>query len=345
MQKSTQAAAILMLATVLTWSCSTKNKDQSTDSATDNSAPSIIRLSDEINSIISEDVEIETLTEGFNWSEGPVWVPELQSVLFTDVPMNTIYRWHETEGKSVFLEPSGFTDYTGLPKSNEPGANGLILDNDGNLLMCQHGDRRVARLKADFSSPIPEFETLADSFNGQRLNSPNDLVMDSQGNIYFTDPPYGLNGQDGDETKEIEFNGVYKINTLGDISLIDASLTRPNGIALSPDEKTLYVANSDPERAIWMAYDITADGVTNARVLFDATSWVGEKKGLPDGLKVNENGILFATGPGGVLVFTPEGKHLGTINTGQATANCAFGPDEKSLYMTADSYLMRISLL
>ncbi len=344
MQKSTQSVATLLLATLLTWSCSTKNKDQSTDSTSDSGVTSVIRMSEEINAIIPSDAKIETLSQGFTWSEGPVWVPELQSILFTDVPENIIYKWSDTEGKSVFLKPSGYTEYTGLPKSNEPGANGLILDADGKLLMCQHGDRRVARLTSDLANPSPAFETLADSFNGQRLNSPNDLAMDSQGNIYFTDPPYGLSDRDEDETKEIEFNGVYKINTLGAISLVDASLSRPNGIALSPDEKTLYVANSDPERAIWMAYDITADGVTNARVLFDATSWVDEKKGLPDGLKVNEKGILFATGPGGVLVFTPEGNHLGTINTGQATANCAFGPDEKSLYMTAHSYLMRIAL-
>lgn len=336
-------SALLILA--ITIGCSpSKKSEESSENATYKSIGSIEKLDDRLDDIISSEAKIEILTDGFTWSEGPVWVESLSSLLFTDVPQNTIWKWNEAEGKTIFIKPSGYTGYAGNPKSNEPGANGLALDKDGNLIMAQHGDRRLARFNGDLNAPESTFETIADKFNGLTFNSPNDLVQASSGLIYFTDPPYGLNGQDEDSLKQIEFNGVYSVSPEGNVNLVDASLTRPNGIALSPDEKTLYVANSDTERAIWMAYDITEDGVTNGRLFFDATSSVPDKKGLPDGLKVNTDGIIFATGPGGVLVFSPEGDHLGTINTTQPTANCALSPDEKTLYMTANNYLTRVSL-
>ncbi len=230
-------------------------------------------------------------------------------------------------------------------RGGEPGSNGLLLDSEGRLVLTQHGDRRVARMDAPLTAPEPNFTTLADRYDGMRFSSPNDAVFDGQGALYFTDPPYGLPQGPGDPTQETPFNGVYRLGVDGEVTLLTDELSRPNGIALSPDEQTLYVANSDSTQAIWMAYDLLPSGrIENGRVFFDATEWVLERLGLPDGLKVDEAGNLFATGPGGVLVFSPDGRHLGTIRTTQETANCAFDRDGTALYMTADSYLLRIRL-
>ncbi len=304
----------------------------------------IERLDPVIDSLIPADAEIEVLAEGFDWAEGPVWVQDGGYVLFSDVPQNRIYKWKEGEGHEVWLEPSGYTGET--PRGGEPGSNGLLLDSEGRLVLCQHGDRRVARLDAPLSAPEPRFTTLADSYDGMRFSSPNDAVFGSGGALFFTDPPYGLPEGPGDPTRETPFNGVYRLGVDGAVTLLTDELSRPNGIGLSPDETTLYVANSDPERAIWMAYDLLpTGGIANGRVFFDATDLVSEDNaGLPDGLKVDAAGNLFATGPGGVLVFSPDGRHLGTIRTTQATANCALDSDGSTLYMTADSYLLRLRL-
>lgn len=304
----------------------------------------IERLSPELDAILAPDAKIEVLAEGYNWSEGPVWVSDGGYLLFSDVPENTVFKWKEGEGASVYLKPSGFTGEK--TESREPGANGLTLDAAGKLVLCQHGDRRVARMTSPLSEPKPVFETLADQWDGKRFNSPNDLCFDRQGNLYFTDPPYGLPQQMDDPTKEISFQGVYRRNVDGSVAVLADSLTRPNGIALSPDEKTLYVANSDPGWAAWMAYDIAAGGkLVNGRTFYDATSLVNEQnKGLPDGLKVNKDGILFATGPGGVWIFKSDGTPLGKVNPGEATANCALGGDGY-LYLTADMYLCRVKLV
>lgn len=301
------------------------------------------RFSPELDQILPPDARLEILAEGFEWSEGPLWIPEGEYLLFSDIPPNKVVRWKEGEGASTYLSPSGFTgDSTA---TSEPGANGLLLDAQGRLVLCQHGDRRMARMNAPLSRPRPEFSTLADRWNGKRLNSPNDAVFDRQGRLWFTDPPYGLPGQAGDPTKEIPFQGVYRVNTDGTVQLMIDSLSRPNGIAFSPDEKTLYVANSDPERAIWMAYPVQDDGaLAPGRVFYDATAEAARLPGLPDGLKVDARGTVFATGPGGVWIFHPDGRVLGRIETGQATANCAFGHGGKALYITADMYLMRIRL-
>jgi gluconolactonase len=216
----------------------------------------------------------------------------------------------------------------------------LTLDAQGRLVLCEHGDRRVARLEKDGSKT-----TLADRHQGKRFNSPNDLVYDSKGNLYFTDPPYGLEGKNLDPKKELPYNGVYRLSAAGELVLLTRNMSYPNGLALSPDEKTLYVANSDPQKAVWMAFDIVPEGIANGRVFFDVTSLVGpEHPGLPDGMKVDVHGNLFATGPGGVFVFTPDGKHLGTINPGEKTANCAWGDDGSTLYMTSNMNLCRIRL-
>lgn len=299
---------------------------------------SIARLDEEINQLIAEDASIEILADGFNWAEGPVWVAELNSVLFTDVPENKLYRWEETKGLSVFLNPSGYTGYA--PNKKKSGGNGLILDGEGNLLIAQHGDRRIARVNAPLKNP-GSFETIVDRFEGKRFHSPNDLVLHSNGDLYFTDPPYGLNGDD-DPLRELKTNGVYRLDGDGKISLVYSQLNRPNGLAFSPDEKTLYVANSDAKRNLWMAFDVVDGKLLNERVFFDATSM--NLAGLADGMKVNSKGYVFATGPGGVLVFNSKGKHLGTILTEVRTANCAFNEDESVLYMTSDRYLTRIKL-
>ena len=281
----------------------------------------------------------------FDWSEGPLWVSELNGVIFSDIPPNTIYLWEEGIGHKAFLNPSGYTQEK--ERGGEVGSNGLLMDLDGNLILCQHGDRRLARMEASWETPGPSYITVADKYDGKRFNSPNDAALKSNGDIYFTDPPYGLEKNVEDPNKEIDFQGVYKVTPEGMVTLLTTELSRPNGIAFSPDESTLYVANSDPKKAIWMAYDVAEDGtLMNGRVFFDATAWVGKEKGLPDGLKVDIQGNIFATGPGGVWVFTADGKHLGTIKTTQATSNCAFGDlDGSFLYMTADMYLLRVKLL
>ena len=296
------------------------------------------RLDPEINRLIPKNAVIEVLADVFSWSEGPVWVPELNAVLFTDVPQNKVYRWDETSGLQVYLDPSGYTDHA--PNQKKSGANGLILDSEGNLLLAQHGDRRIAKMNAPLKTTSP-FITLVDSYKGNRFHSPNDLILAKNGDLYFTDPPYGLNG-DKDPLRELVFNGVYLYSSDGKIALLYAGLTRPNGLAFSQNESLLYVANSDADRNLWMAFDHNNGVLSNERVFFDATDM--KRPGLADGMKVHSDGSVFATGPGGVLIFTPEGKHLGTILTEVRTANCAFDTKEEYLYMTSHNYLTRIKL-
>lgn len=286
---------------------------------------------------------IKTLAEGHEWTEGPLWLSGENKLIYSDIPKNSIFEWSEEGGKKLYLKPAGYTGF--VEREGEPGSNGLLLNPEGKLVLCQHGDRRMAVMNAPVSAPKPEFTTLAENYNGKRLNSPNDAVYHKNGDLYFTDPPYGLEQNENDPAKELDFQGVYKLDKNGKVTLLTKELSRPNGIAFSPDYKKLYVANSDPKKAFWMLYDVDKNGLLkNGRVFFDATGKVGELKGLPDGMKVHPDGWIFATGPGGVLVFDPDGTHLGTIMTGQATSNCAFNEDYSELYMTADDYLMRIGL-
>jgi gluconolactonase len=302
-----------------------------------------------MNAIVSPEVAPELLAAGFDWSEGPVWIADGAFLLFSDVPQNRMYRWAEGDtAATIFLDPSGLTSSD--PWTGSGGSNGLTLDADGYLVIAQHGDRRVSRLDQKpgqlRSLGQATFTTIADRFQGNRLQSPNDVVFGPNGDLYFTDPPYGLEGGDDSELRELEFNGVYRVSADGEVHLLDDLLSRPNGIAFSPDGKTMYVSNSDPDYAVWIAYDVDDGGsVANRRVFFDASSWTATKPGLPDGLKVDSLGNIFATGPGGVLVFAPDGRHVGTIVTGTAVANCAFGDDGRTLYMTSDDYLTRIRVL
>lgn len=303
---------------------------------------SIEVLAPELRSLIDPRASIEVLADGFVWSEGPVWIQDGNYLLFSDIPNNRIVKWSERGGKSTYLKPSGYTGTR--PRGGEAGCNGLLLDGQGRLVLCQHGDRRVARMDAPLSAPEPKFTTLADTFDGKRLNSPNDAVFHRNGDLYFTDPPYGLEKNIEDPAKELPFQGVYRVSPDGKVTLLTKELERPNGIGFSPDCRTLYVANSYAKRPVWLSFPVQADGTLGkSRVFFDARSLPESGRiGGNDGLKVDAAGNLFATGPGGVLIFTPGGKHLGTILTGQRTANCAFGDDGRTLYMTADDYLMRV---
>lgn len=301
----------------------------------------IIKYDDALNKLLAPDAKIEVLASGYIWTEGPVWVKNGNYLLFSDVPANTIFKWKENEGVSIFLKPSGYTG-TGI-YSNEPGSNGLIINQKGELVACEHGDRRVSAMPLSHGGK----RTLADKFEGKKFNSPNDVVQHSSGAYYFTDPPYGLPKQEKDSGIELPF-GVYHIGTDGKVSQVISDLTRPNGLAFSPDEKILYVAQSDPERAFIMAYPVQTNGsLGKGKVFYDATPAVkeGKLRGLPDGLKIDKQGNIFATGPGGVLVITPEAKLLGIIHTGEATANCAWGDDGSTLFITADMYLCRIKTL
>lgn len=289
--------------------------------------------------LIDKTSNIEILADGFTWTEGPVWIGTATDghLLFSDIPRNSIFRWKQGDGVSLFMNPSGYTGvtYYGL----EPGSNGLLLDKDRNLVLCEHGDRRVSVL-----TPGGGKRTLADNYQGKRLNSPNDAVLKSNGDLYFTDPPYGLPMRENDPRRELDHFGVYRIShETGELTLLTTQLQRPNGIAFSPDEKILYVAQSDPKNAIWMAFDVQADGTVGAgRVLYDVTSQVGQLPGLPDGMSVDQLGNLWASGPGGIFVISADGKPLGRITTGQKTSNCCFGEDGSSLFITADMFLCRV---
>jgi gluconolactonase len=299
----------------------------------------IERLDPELDQLIAPTATIEKLAEGFDWSEGPVWMKKGDTLLLSDVPRNVVFRWKEGTKTSEFLFPSGYTGKTA--RGGEPGSNGLAVDKNGFLILCQHGDRRIARLEKNGS-----FTTIAQYYNFRRFNSPNDLAIKSNGDIYFTDPSYGLEKGNQDEKKELRWNGVYKVSTDGMVSLLIDDLTFPNGIAFSPDEKKLYVAVSDPERPVIMVYNLKPDGTTEGgRLFFDATALREGRKGSCDGLKVDAKGNLFASGPGGILVLSPEGKQLGVINTGEATANCAWGDNGSTLYICADMFLCRIKTL
>ncbi|MEM7384644.1 MAG: SMP-30/gluconolactonase/LRE family protein [Verrucomicrobiota bacterium] len=286
--------------------------------------------------ILDKEAKIEVLGSGFAWAEGPVWIKDGGYLLFSDIPPNMVMKWKEGRGISTFLTPSGYTG-PGI-YGGEPGSNGLLLDAKGRLVSCEHGDRRVSVLTKGGGK-----RTLVDNYKGKRFNSPNDAVYHSNGDLYFTDPPYGLPKRWEDPRRELDFCGVYRLGKDGALTLLTKEMTRPNGIAFSPDEKTLYVAQSDPKAALWKAFPVKGDGTLGeSRILADATSMVGKHKGLPDGLKVDRKGIIYATGPGGVHILAPDGKALGRIDTLEATANCGWGDDGSTLYITADMYLCRI---
>ena len=294
---------------------------------------SIIRIDPGFDTLVSRDASVEKVAGGFTFTEGPLW--RSPGVLwFSDVVGNVVRQWSPDGNVVELLRPGGY-DGNSLPAGGFIGPNGMTAARNGDVLLCQHGNRRIVSVTGDL-----RVTTLVDSFDGKKLNAPNDLVFRSDGTLFFTDPPYGLPRQDDDPAKEIPFNGVFKLQD-GKLEVIIKDLTRPNGLALSPDETTLYVSNSDDKRRIWMRYDLGANGtVSNGRVFFDVTAH--QDAGLPDGLKIDTRGNIWATGPGAVFVFSPEGTHLGTIKLPEDPANCGWGDDGRTLYITAETSLYRI---
>jgi gluconolactonase len=279
----------------------------------------IERLDPTFDALVPADAKVEKLAQGFIWSEGPTWFED--SVVFSDVPDNVIYRWKPGEtAATVFMKPSGLLNPA--PGFRESDSNGLAVDADGRLLICQQGERRVARLEMNGTQTV-----LAAKFDGKCLNSPNDLAIRENGDLYFTDPPYDLANFNDSPLKGLPHHGVYRVDPKGEVTLLISDLTWPNGIAFSPDEKTLYVAVSDPSDPRIMAYDVQSnDSVANGRTFFDTKPLRDQgRRGTCDGLKVDAQGTFWATGPGGVLVITPAGKHLGSTN--QLTGNCCWGDE------------------
>jgi gluconolactonase len=300
----------------------------------------IERLDPAFDKIVAPGAKIEVLADGFDWAEGPCWIPKDGCLLFSDIPPNKIMKWDPKSGISLFKERVGYTGkepFTGP----EPGTNGITLDSEGRIVCCCHGDRAIKRFEKDGTITV-----LASKYEGKRLNSPNDLVYRSNGDLYFTDPPYGLPEREKDPARELDWFGVYRLSQDGKLTLLTKELTRPNGLAFSPDEKILYVAQSDPEAAVVKTFPVKADGTLGqSKLFFDATKWVKDRPGLPDGLKVDKAGRVWATGPGGIYCFSPDGKILGRLSTGERTANCTFGDDGSTLYIAADRYLCKVKTL
>lgn len=287
--------------------------------------------------LLPESSKLEKVVGGRQFTEGPIWVRGGGYLLFTDIPANAIMKWAPGSAEPVVFRQPVFDG--AYPGGQFVGANGLTLDAQGRLTSCEHGNRRVARTEQDGT-----VVTLADRFQGKRLNSPNDLVYKSNGDLYFTDPPYGFLKQDDDPAKELPFNGIYRLTPLGRLDLLVDTMTRPNGLAFSPDETKLYVANSDASEKIWMVFDIAPDGsLRKGSVFADLTSEAAP--GLPDGMKIDKQGNIFATGPGGVWVFSPDGGRLGLIAAPEVPANCTWGDEDgRTLYITARTSVYRIRL-
>jgi len=283
-----------------------------------------------LRTIVPPDYDIQKLATGFVFIEGPVWVDrDPPYFLFTEVRRNEIYQWTLDGTLKAFLSPA-FQGRT--------GPTGLTLDSMGRLVVCEHGNRRISRVEQDGRRVV-----LADRYQGKRLNSPNDAVYKSDGWLYFTDPPYGLPKQDTDPAKELEFNGVFRLSPHGTVELLGETQTRPNGIAFSPNETVLYVSNSDRNRKVLMAYDVLPDGTLRMpRVFFDFAE--RPEEGLPDGLKVDQQGNVYATGPGGVWIISERRKPLGIIQLAEIPSSLAWGEEGKTLYITARTSLYRIAL-
>lgn len=298
-------------------------------------AARIERLDPAFDRLLATEAKLEKLADGITWAEGPVWYKG--GIVFSDVPKNVMYRWQEhLANKAEFLRPSG--QLTPQPGFREPGSNGLTVDRQGRLIVCQCGERRVARFENG------QFTSLADRYDGKRFNSPNDVVVKSDGAIYFTDPPYGLEGVEHSPLIELPWAGVYRVAPDGTVTLLAKDIPFANGIAFSPDEKTLYVGSTQNDFPNIQAFDVAPDGtLTHERLFFDARPLSGPNlAGGCDGLKVDRDGNLWTSGPGGLLVVSPAGKVLGRILTGVPTANCAWGDDGGTLYVTANHFLLRV---
>jgi gluconolactonase len=299
----------------------------------------VIRLDPRFDKLVPINVKVEKIVSDRKWVEGPVWNRERGYLLFSDIPSNSVIQWQEGKGSRVFLKPSGYSGKTPF-NGPEPGSNGLTFDPEGRLVLAQHGDRRVGRLEKNGRKT-----TLADRYEGRRINSPNDVVFKSNGDLYFTDPPFGLPKAFEDPTKELPFQGVYRFAKSGKLTLIIRDIKAPNGIAFSPDEKKLYLSDVNYERSAWLVYDVLSDGtVTNGRVFADASKWKKPPFFGPDGFKIDKGGNLFGARPGGVSVFAPEGTHLGSLEMGHPTSNVAWGEDGSTLFIAAGTTIYRTKL-
>jgi len=295
------------------------------------------------NNIVDENAKVEIIASGYDWSEGPIWVESEKMLLFSDVPTNKVYKWTEEKGAELYLTPSGYTGT--VPRGGEMGSNGLTLNKDNKLVLCQHGNRQIAGMDAVLSAPKPVFNVIAYNYKSKKFNSPNDLIYRSNGDLFFTDPPYGLEKNMTDPLKELPFQGVFCVKASGEVKLLTDSITRPNGIAITPDEKTLIIANSDPDKPIWYAYDIADnDSLVNARIFYDAKEASKKESGSPDGFKIDKSGNVYASGPGGIWIFDKNAKVLGKIKIPGAVSNCALTGDEKTLFITADMYVLRVKM-
>lgn len=331
----TKKLVFLIIALLLASACGRQSVKSS--ASTTAPVPAIVTLDPRFEQIVPKDAVLEKVAEGFDWAEGPEWNREDGYLLFSDVPRNEVIKWKAGEGASVFLKPSGYTGkeaFTG----REPGSNGLAYDPEGRLVLNQHGDRRVVRIEKD-----GKWTTLADKYEGKRLNSPNDLVFKSNGDLYFTDPPFGLPKTFDDPRKELPFQGVYRLSRAGKLTLLTTEVKAPNGVAFSPDEKKLYVADS--ARALWFVFDVKGDGTLSpGRIFFDGTEVSKGRPGVADSLKVDVHGNVFAAAPGGIYIIAPDGKLLGRFDLGTATGNCAWGEDGSTLFVTSNHVLYRIRL-
>lgn len=298
----------------------------------------IISLDPRFDQLVTKDAKLEKIADGFTWVEGPVWHKQGGYLLFSDIPANSVYKWKPGEGVSLFLKSSGYSGTTTFV-GKEPGSNGLTFDTQGRLVLCRHGDRQIGRLESNGTIVL-----LADHYDGYKINSPNDLVFKSNGDLYFTDPPFGL-PQGFDDPSKAPVQGVYRLSKDGTVTLLIHDIKAPNGIAFSPDEQTLYVSDVDSKRAAWLAYDVKPDGtVANGRVFFDATRWRKDPYFGPDGFKVDRQGNIFGARPGGLSVIASDGTLLGTIETGQPTSNVAWGEDGQTLFITGGSSVYRLRL-
>ena len=328
-------STFLFVAIIVLAGCAGSSKSVDAKEPAEKSVGAFLRLDSSFDALVPKDARIEKVAGGFTFTEGPVWRP-WGALWFSDVIGNVVRQWTPDGKVTEILNPGGYSGQ-GLPPGGFNGPNGMTPDKDNAILLCQHGYRRIVRIDNEM-----RVSTLVDRFEGKKLNSPNDLVYRSDGSLYFTDPPYGLPKDDSDPAKELSFNGVFRLKD-GKLTALVKDLKRPNGIGFSPDEKLLYVSDSDEKHKAWMRYNVDAEGnLSGGSVIADVTAETAD--GLPDGLKVDSVGNLYGSGPGGVWVFSPEGKHIGTIKPPETPANVAWGDDGKSLYITARTSVYRVKL-
>jgi gluconolactonase len=294
-----------------------------------------------LTAIINSGAKAEVIAEGFGWSEGPLWIESSQTLLFSDIPENKIYQWTAAKGKELYLKPSGYTGEKS--RDGSLGSNGLLLNSANELVICQHGNRQIVKMKTSFNHPSADFLTIAAMYNGKKINSPNDAVYNSEGELFFTDPSYGLLKMDADPDKEIPFNGVYKVKKDGQVVLLVDSLPMPNGIAFFPGYKKILISCTDGAKPNWYVYDVNGDSLSNGKMFYSGAG-IKNGKNNPDGLKIDHNGNVFATAPGGIWIFNSNGNLLGKLLLPDAVSNCALSADEKILFITNGSIVLKFTM-